>query len=191
MKKFCIYVLILISLNVRAQSSQPLILIQTRHTALVYKVNSKLQLSQAYFGARLTDDADYKQVRANSGDAFVTGGGVYNREPAMQVSHSDGNPSLQLTFSDYSVEKMDDNVSVTHIVLKDTVYPVLVTWYIKSFAKEDVLEQWTTIENKAKTPLVLNSYASACLQLTSEKILPDPFLWRLGQRNAHRRNGPA
>lgn len=169
MKKICIYVLILISLTVRAQSEQPLILIQTRHTALVYKVNSKMQLSQAYFGARLTDENDYKQIKTNLGDAFVTGGGIYNKEPALQVTHSDGNPSLQLTFSDFSVEKIDENVSVTHIVLKDTVYPVLVTWHIKSFNKEDVLEQWTTIENKAKTPLILNSYASACLQLSNEK----------------------
>lgn len=154
---------------VNAQSNQQQIVIKTRNSALVFQVNSKKQLSQTYFGASLTDDNDYKQIKPNSGDAFVTGGGTYNREPALQVSHSDGNASLQLTFLNYSTDKVDENISVTHIAMQDTVYPVIVTWHIKCFAKEDVLEQWTTIENKAKTPLVLNSYASACLQFSSEK----------------------
>ena len=169
MQRILLIFLVLIAVHVKAQLNQPQIIIQTRHTALVFKVNSKQQLSQNYFGARLKENSDYGQIRVNSGDAFVTGGGVYNREPALQVTHSDGNPSLQLSFSDYSVEKIDDNVSVTKIVLKDTVYPVLVTWFIKSFDKEDVFEQWTTIENRAKTPLILNSYASSCLQFSCEK----------------------
>jgi len=169
LKNLQFFFLLFCSLWANAQTKHPQIVIQTRHTALVYKVNSKMQLSQAYFGARLNEDDDYDQIKANSGDAFVTGGGVDNHEPALQVTHGDGNPSLQLSFSNYSVEKIDENVSVTHIVLKDTIYPVLITWHIKSFIKEDVMEQWTTIENKAKTPLVLNSYASACLQFSNEK----------------------
>ena len=84
MKRTLLMVLILITINVRAQSNQQQIVIKTRNTALVFQVNSKKQLSQTYFGASLADDNDYKQTKPNSGDAFVTGGGTYNREPALQ-----------------------------------------------------------------------------------------------------------
>ena len=159
----------------KTQTNQPLIIIKTQHDALVFRVNSNRQLSQVYFGLSLNDNNDYKIMKPNSGDAFVTGGGIYNREPAIEVTHSDGNPSLQLYFASYSVEKIDDNVAVTHITLKDSVYPVVVSWHIKSYAKEDVVEQWTTIDNNAKTAIVLNNYASACLQLSKEKYFLTHF----------------
>lgn len=171
---FPILLLLLSSLVLQAQGVSEEIIMQTKNTALVYRVNNK-QLSQLYFGSSLLFRDDYKKIATPNQDAFTTGGLNYVRDPAIQVTHADGNPSLQLQYVKHSVEKKDDNVSTTHIVLKDPVYPFELTLHIKTYAKEDVMEQWTTILHKEKKAVVLNQYASSALQLKGDKYYLSHF----------------
>lgn len=166
---FSILLFVLNPLSIQAQIVPEEIILQTKNTALVYRVNNKKQLTQVYFGVSLLFWDDYKKMATPAGDAFTTGGLNYVRDPAIQVTHTDGNPSLQLQYVKHTVEKIDDNVSTTHIVLKDPVYPFELTLHIKTYAKEDVMEQWTTIMHKEKKAVLLNQYSSAALQLKGDK----------------------
>src|ERR1035437_6132229 len=74
------------------------IVIQTNHIALVYKIADTKKLVQLYFGERLTDTAEYSGITGKQMDAFPSGGSIYAREPGIEVTHSDGNPSLQLNY---------------------------------------------------------------------------------------------
>ena len=89
----------------------------------------------------------------------------YVFEPAIQVTHADGNPSLQLNFVESSVENENDDVSITHIKLKDPEYAFYVTLNFKSYKKENVIEEWATIYHEEKSSVTLNRYASSFVTL--------------------------
>jgi alpha-galactosidase len=170
--RFSVLLLVLSSLILVAQTAREDIIIQTKNTALVYRVTNNKQLSQLYFGSSLLFGDDYKEIATSTTDAFTTGGLNYVRDPAIKVTHADGNPSLHVKYVKHSVEKTDVNVSTTHIVLKD---PVELTLLFKTYAKEDVIEQWTTILHKEKKAVLLQQYASAALQLKGDQYWLSPF----------------
>lgn len=150
-------------------SAQQQIIIQTFGTALVYNVTDDKKLHQTYFGEALQNTDEYNKIHPISIDAFVQGDMNVVREPAIQVTHSDNNPSVQLLFSDVSIEKPEANITITHIHLKDPVYPFDMTLHYKAYQKENVIEQWSTIQHKEKKAIVLNRYASSSLQFKEEK----------------------
>lgn len=160
--------LLCLPLLTRAQAKLTDILIRTHHTDLVLRVDGQ-QLSQVYYGQRLQNADEYKQLNALHVEAFPTAGMAYSRDAALQVTHADGNPSLQLQYQHHEVEKVDDNISITHITLKDPQYPFELMLHYKSFASEDVIEQWGTIVHHEKKPVILQQYASASLQLNARQ----------------------
>lgn len=151
------------------------VLVETTHTALVYRVAPSKSLQQVYFGEALTNKADYTQLPNVKTDAWITGGMNIIREPALQIRQGDGNPSLQLHYVSSKQEQEQTNVSLTTIVLKDPVYAVTLTLYFKAFYKEDVIETWTTITHNEKKPVVLENYASASLQLHADSYYLQHF----------------
>lgn len=150
-------------------SAQQQIVIQTSSTALVYNVTDDKKLHQTYFGEALQNADEYSKIHPISIDAFIQGDMNVVREPAIQVTHSDYNPSVQLLFSDVSVEKPEANVIITHIHLKDPAYPFDITLHYKAYQKENVIEQWSTIQHKEKKAITLNRYVSSSLQFKEEK----------------------
>ena len=83
--------------------------IATNNTSLIYKVDGNHQLQQAWFGSKFdeandTDSLNDKSLLFRGNPAFPGGGMGYIFEPAIQVTHADGNPSLQLNFVESSVE---------------------------------------------------------------------------------------
>jgi len=108
----------------------------------------------------------YRQVEDNAGiyNSAYTPSGTWNLvEPAIRITHGDGNTSLDLIYVSHRTEKQDDNVSITTVNLKDPVYPVDVTLYYKTYARENVMEQWSVIKNGEKKAITLHKYASANL----------------------------
>ena len=115
--------------------------------------------------------AQYKQTEDNAGiyNSAYTPSGSWNLvDPAIQVIHGDGNTSLDLQYVSHQTVRQDDNVSLITVRLKDPVYPVEVNLFYKVYAKENVMEQWTVINNKEKKPITLNKYASANLYFIAE-----------------------
>ena len=157
-------------------SSQPklsadiIIPVGTKNTDLTYKVNRKDgRLYQAYFGTKLGNIADLKQMQEPEHLAYPTFGTDNLFEPAIRMTHNDGNPSLELKYISHNSEKPSANVTITNILLKDPQYPVEVTLHIKSYTAEDVIEQWVEIVQKEAKPVTIFNYASSMLHFDAGK----------------------
>jgi alpha-galactosidase len=153
-----------------SQTNDFLITTGTLNTDLVYKVNGRNgRLYQAYLGPKLTDIKGISQIRDAGHLAYATFGTDNLFEPAIRMTHSDGNPSLELKYISHSTEKPDADVTVTHILLKDPEYPVEVTLNIKTFMAENVIEQWVEIVQNEGKPVTIFNYASSMIHFDAGK----------------------
>jgi len=144
--------------------------IGTQNTDLVYKVNGRNgKLFQIYLGAKLLNTGSLNQLRDAGHQAYATYGNDNLFEPAVRMTHNDGNQSLELKYVSHSTEKQDANTTLTKILLKDPVYPVEVTLNIKAFAAEDVLEQWVEIVHKEAKSVKIYNYASSMLHFDADR----------------------
>jgi alpha-galactosidase len=159
--------------------------IATKSTALVFKVGKNQFLYQTYIGSKLNNSSDYNAISKENTKPFVVNDGnpiidlrhqaypTYGTdnlfEPAIRMTHNDGNPSLELIYVSHSVIKKDDNTTETIIKLKDPMYPVDVTLHYRTFYNEDVIEQWTDIQHQEKQAVILYNYASSMLHFDANK----------------------
>ncbi|MGE5394916.1 MAG: alpha-galactosidase [Candidatus Saccharibacteria bacterium] len=148
------------------QDNAKQIVIETKHTALVYAVAKDKKLHQVYLGEKLNNAADYSLQR-NTHEAYQTAGTDNLFEPAIRMVHNDGNPSLELLFTDEKTVR-EGNVTTTTMVLKDPVYPVTVKLYMTAFYEEDIIKTWTEISHQEKSPVTLSNYASAMIHMDAD-----------------------
>jgi alpha-galactosidase len=148
--------------------------IDTKNNALVLQVNAEKNVNMVYFVPKLNNLTDYKAVGdvtdlgQNTNDynsAYTTAGSRNLLEPAIAVTHADGNKSLDLKYVSYNTTKIDDDVSIVTINLRDSVYDFGVSLCYEIYYNEDVTEQWSVIKHHEKHEVVLNKYASANLYL--------------------------
>ncbi len=161
-------------------AQQPVnIAIETNDHAMALQSNKEGRLSIIHFGNRLGAEKEYasinNQLRLDDNNNAInnnayTPAGTWNLvEPAIQLIHGDGNTSLELKYTSHESKKLDDNVTLTTILLRDPVYPVEVKLFYKTYSKENVFEQWSEITNKEKKTIVLKKYASANLFFLNDK----------------------
>lgn len=159
-------------------SAQVIIPVETKNTALVLESDAKNNLGLIYFGRKLSQAAEYNAISAmykqtedytGVANAAYTSSGSRNLfEPAITVRHADGNNSLDLRYLRHTVEKLDSNVSLVTVFLKDPVYALEVNLFYKVYFNEDVVEQWSSIKNNQKGSVVLKKFASANLYFKGE-----------------------
>jgi alpha-galactosidase len=184
MKKL-ISILILAALFTLIQAQEiPAIQVETSKSVLILKVGKDQKLYQCYLGTKLNSNTSYDALSRESAKSFVINDGnpivnlrhlVYPTfgtdnlfEPAIRMTHNDGNPSLELFYVSHQSVKKDDNVTETIIKLKDPQYPVDVTLHYKTYFNENVMEQWTEIQHQEKNPVMLYNYASSILHFDAE-----------------------
>ncbi|MXV16564.1 alpha-galactosidase [Hufsiella ginkgonis] len=168
--------LMIISVTAHAQSTY--IPIESRNNALVLQAEKGKAPRIIYFGRKLVNAAEYGKVAGlyRQGDdysgvlnAAYTSSGTHNLvEPAVRVTHSDGNTSLDLQFVSSATQKLDDQVTLTSVLLRDPVYAFEATLFYKVYASEDVVEQWTVLSHQEKKAVTLHKFASANLYLKGE-----------------------
>ena len=152
------------------QQPDVIISVSTLNTDLIYKVSGRDgRLYQSYLGSRLDNISELKLARNTEHLAYATFGTDNLFEPAIRMTHIDGNPSLELRYVSHNIEKTDANVTITNILLKDPEYPVEVTLHIKSYSAEDVIEQWVEIVQKEAKPVIIYNYASSMLHFDANK----------------------
>lgn len=152
--------------------------IETKSNALVLATDKANRLCITHFGKRLKNTADYAQIAQqhwNKDDnagiynaAYTSSGSTNLVEPALNITHADGNTSTELKYVRHESVQSDMNVTHTKIVLKDEIYAVEVTLHYKTYANEDVVEQWAVIKNNEKGAIELEKYASANLYFAFE-----------------------
>ncbi len=189
MKKFLHLIVILCSLCIVSAGQDPagsppagqqlqqnpdhIIHITTQNISLVLRVNGRDgRLYQTYFGAKLKDSDIPGQTRDAGHPAYATFGTDNLFEPAVRATHNDGNPSLELKYVNHSVQtSVDGENNVTHskIFLKDPEYPFEVTLNFKTYADEDVIEQWVEIKHTEKKAVTIFNYASSMLHFDAGK----------------------
>ena len=183
MKKI-LFLLVFTFLFCKVNAQEEQIQIETQNTALILKVGKNGLLYQSYLGTKLRDNSGYNAVSKESTKTFVVNDGnplvnlrhqAYPTfgtenlfEPAIRMSHNDGNPSLELNYVNHSTQKLDANTTETIIKLKDPVYPVEVTLHYKAFYNENTIEQWTEIVHNEKKSVVLYNYASSMLHFDAD-----------------------
>lgn len=159
-------------------SQLKLITVETVHNAVVLQVDTAKHLSMIYLGAKLRHAEEYAHVpqmyhrgtdySGTINSAYTPSGSRNLVEPAITVTHADGNTSLDLQFVNQWEKKESDNVTITGIELRDPVYPFEVTLFYKKYSREDVIEQWSEIRHREKGNVLLQKFASANLYIPGE-----------------------
>jgi alpha-galactosidase len=157
-----------------------IITVETAHNALVLGIDSNKDLNTVYIGVRLSSFNEYAAISGMykpSTDysgmlsaAYTPSGSRNLAEPAISLTHADGNNSLDLRYVNHKVLKINDDVSLLSITLKDPAYPFEVTLFYKSYYKDDVIEQWSVITHQEKGNVILYKYASANLNLNAKSF---------------------
>ena len=178
-----LFLLCFLAFNGLAQSI--IIPIETQNTAQVLQVDDAKYLKIIYFGEKLKTAAEYQKIPSTykqSDDysrtlnaAYTPAGSKNLLEPAITVTHADGNNSLDLKYVSHTVDKIDANVSITRILLKDPVYNFEVSLFYKTYFKENVTEQWSLIKHKEKVNVTLHKFASANLYLKADSYWLNQF----------------
>ncbi|MVT11319.1 alpha-galactosidase [Chitinophaga tropicalis] len=158
---------LLILFRVNAQTPRQ-IAVTTDHLELLLTVNEKGKLYQSYLGEKLRQ-GDEAVVPAGRHEAYIPSGTNNLFEPAIGVTHADGNPSLELLFKEVKTEHADGNEHSTTITLKDPKYPFEVLLHIAAYNKEDIFKSWTEIRHQEKTALTLSNFASAMLHFDAPR----------------------
>lgn len=158
--------------------AQKIIPIETNTLALVLRTELNKDLNIVYFGKKLNDPAGYAEVQnqyhqpedytRSLNNAYTGSGSRSLAEPAITVTHSDGNNSLDLKYVSHHVEKLSADITLLTVLLKDPVYDFEVTLCYKSYYEEDVLEQWALIRHHEKGTVTLQKFASANLFLQAD-----------------------
>lgn len=158
-----------------ATSQDRFIPVQTKTNALLLKADHSGNLSIEYFGKKLDNSAEYNVISSQYhqatdytsvlNSAYTSSGSRSLLEPAITVTHADGNNSLDLRYVRHEKKDIDNNVSQYNVYLKDPAYPFEVVLHYKVYIEQDVIEQWSTIRHTEKGSVILRKYASANLYL--------------------------
>lgn len=172
--KITLLICILCSSFTLRATERPVIKIETENISLIYQVNENERLYQRYLGQKLNHDTDLDFLPKGT-EAYLTHGLEDYFEPAIQIMHNDGNPSLLLKYTAHISSQTDPNTKETVITLKDDKYPVTVKLHYIAYAKENIIKTFTEISHTEKKPVVLSKYASSMLHLNKEKYFLTEF----------------
>lgn len=179
MKKFC-FIMTTLLIAATAAVAQKTIRVSTDNTDLIMQVNNNGRLYMVYLGDKLLNasDADRLDWTMDTGsdasvskrghEAYMCSGGEDFFEPALGLTHADGNKTTYLYYKD-SQTKAVDGGNETVITLADNKYDVEVRLRYVAYTKQNVIKAWSEITNKEKGDISLWNYASAMLYFNSQK----------------------
>lgn len=175
----CIFLIILIANESMAQKHFK---IETKNNILLLSTDSENALVSDYFGKHIGDTGEYPAISSldkfkpgsddlyNKREAYIASGSTNLLEPALSITHADGNKSTVLSFSRSEEKQLDSNRKLTIITLKDPKYNFEVALHYLTYFEEDVVEQWAEISHHERGNITLNKYASANLTLSGRKF---------------------
>lgn len=153
--------------------------ITTGQTDLILKVGDNGRLYQTYLGEKLLNSADgdifpWTVKGGSDGSVSTRGWEVYPGsgaedyyEPALAVTHADGNLTTILKYVSHS-QNPTAYGSETEITLRDELYPVTAKLYYQTYDKENIIKTWAVITNDGSKPIDLWRYASTMLYFDRE-----------------------
>ncbi len=175
MKRLFISLLALTAVAANAQT----IVIGTKSNDLVLKVGPNNRLYQAYLGEKMLNANDYENLAwnvyaASDGSVTTRGWEVYNTggseeyfEPAVAITHTDGNQTTYLYYQGHETKNVEGGTE-TVIRLADNQYPVNVTLHYIAYPEQDVIKTWSEISHNEKAVKAAKNIApNGCITLSS------------------------
>ncbi|WP_064975183.1 alpha-galactosidase [Alistipes provencensis] len=164
---------------VSAATPQQLIDIRTDDVSMVLAARSGGEVYFRHFGGRIDDPAplsDYKSSRrADHGTddlAYPAMGGRNFREPALRVTHADGDMNTDLRYVSHTSRQLaDPNVTETVVKMSDSSQALDVELVFTAYARENVITTHAVIRNREQGPVTLHSFYSSALTLKADKYL--------------------
>ncbi|AKU69250.1 alpha-galactosidase [Prevotella fusca JCM 17724] len=178
-KLLLLFVCTLLSLSIGAADKQS-IRINTDNIDLILQVSPKNRLYQVYLGEKLNSTADFDHFNWNiyagsdgaygirGREAYPGSGGEDMFEPALAITHADGNQTTYLYYKK-STQKAVPGGTETIIELADDKYAVQVTLHYVAYMKENVIKTWSEIKHNEKSSIILWRYASGMFYFNSSK----------------------
>ncbi len=172
-KAFILLTLGLSALGASADGTHT-IRIATQQTDLILKTSPRGRLYQVYLGERLLHDSDIDalewrcatgsdgSVSPRGHEVYAGSGGEDFFEPAVAITHADGNKSTFLYYQSHEQKSVNGGTE-TIIRLADNRYPVEVVLHYVAYDKENVIKAWSEICHHEKQPVTLWRYSSTML----------------------------
>jgi alpha-galactosidase len=95
-------------------------------------------------------------------EAYPQAGDGYVWEPALQVTHADGNSSTALRYDGLTRTNEARDRELIRIKLRDPAYPFGVTLCFRVHRDREIVEQWTEIRHEERGEVTLERMASSC-----------------------------
>lgn len=174
---FSTFILIVAAITSVAATNQ-VVRISTARTDLVLSVSPKGRLCQAYLGPRLLsiDDVANQSTRVYAGsdgsyperanEVMEGSGDETFFEPAIAITHNDGNRSTYLYYQRHEQRQIDGGTE-TVIRLADNRYPVEVKLIYQAYQEENVIKVWAEIVHHEKKAITLWRQNSGILYFKS------------------------
>ena len=163
-----------------AAAAEPQVInIKTDGSSMVMSVTSDGEVLFHHFGGRIDDAAPVTGIksyrRTDHGTdnlAYSTMGGRNFREPALRVTHADGDMNTELRYVSHTTRTLaDTNVTRTVIKLTDTNQALDVELFYTAYAEENVITTHAVIRNREKGSIVLHSFYSSSLPVKARSYL--------------------
>ncbi len=180
-RTFMITILLCAVLQVFAQ--QKVIRLDTKDLSLIMTVTENNELLFQHFGNKITEDAPFIKKksyrRADYGtdpQMYSTAGGRNFREPALRITHANGDLNTELIYiAHQQLTFKDKNVNQTVVKLKDKSNRLYVNLIFKTFQKENVITQNVEIKNEEDKEIVLHNYYSTYLPIKANGYYLNSF----------------
>ena len=143
--------------------------VNTAHNSLILSAREGQAPGFLYFGAKIADADALRFAGIRSLNAYPAYGQGEVREEAIEVTHGDGNMSLDLVVEGVSTSAAKDG-DIACITLKDKAYDFRVKLYYKAFNDVDMIETWTEIVNGENKPVLLRKFDSAFLPVRTGDV---------------------
>jgi alpha-galactosidase len=144
--------------------------LKTKSFAVNFQVGKDRRLYQIPIGGT---DANAKLPR--TAEFYPQAGDGYVWEPALQLVHSDGNTSTDLLYDGLTHTNESADIELTRVHLRDPAYALNVTLCFRTHRNEDLIEEWTGIQNQESGAVTLKRMASTSLLLGTNVYLTHFF----------------
>src|SRR2546426_7825847 len=150
--------------------------LKTKGFALEFQVGDDGRLYQRALGSPAANEPPQR-----FDEAYPQWGDGYIWEPALQISHADGNTSTALLYDSATRTNEAPDRELLRIKLRDPAYPFEVTLCFRAHRDRDLLEQWTEIWHHESSAVKLERMASSALLLSPTNLHLTHFFGNWGK----------
>jgi len=144
--------------------------LKTKDFALSFQIGDDKRLYQQSVGASETNGSVHR-----FDEAYPQWGDGYIWEPALQVTHADGNTSTTLLYENTTRTNEAPDRELVRIHFRDPAYPFRGAICFRMHRERDLLEQWIEFQHQEGGPVKFERMASTALLLPATNVYLTQF----------------